>query len=180
MASASGICSTLFAATCRYQHFIYSTNNENRNDDDATVAFGECQTNNGLNLDGSKCECLAPFGFKQVILYCYSCLALGIFYAVPLRRILLEKMDVSLIKKKKKKKRSTYNQHNSKPSIHSNRIYNALCIFTYILKCLNKLRFKHTSLTIYTNTHTNTVAMANTHRHRSGHSSHAPYRRRCF
>jgi hypothetical protein len=95
MASASGICSTLFAATCRYQHFIYNTNNENRNDDDATVAFGECQTNNGLNLDGSKCECLAPFGFKQVILYCYSCLALGIFYAVPLRRILLEKMDVS-------------------------------------------------------------------------------------
>jgi uncharacterized oligopeptide transporter (OPT) family protein len=58
------------------------------------VPFGECETDSGTNLDGSACQCLAPFGFKQVLLYCYSCLALGIFYCVPLRRVLLERMDL--------------------------------------------------------------------------------------
>ena len=82
MASASGVCSTLFAATCRYQHYKYqenSSNNGGGNDDDddgsgGSVPFGECESASGVNDDGSSCECLAPFGFKQVLAYCYACL----------------------------------------------------------------------------------------------------------
>ena len=93
MASASGICSTLFAASCRYQTYRYERFGPG-DDDPAEVPFGECQSASGTNADGSKCQCLAPFGFTQVLLYCYSCLALGIFYCVPLRRVLLERMDL--------------------------------------------------------------------------------------
>ena len=111
MASASGICSTIFAATCEYQRFRFAKSGGAVGDDDnaapvqnASAPFGMCPTDDGeyeLRADGgaaavapASCECLAGFGAPQVIIYCYAVVALGIFYSVPLRTVLLDRMDL--------------------------------------------------------------------------------------